>query len=221
MSADWVRFPRRAGMLPPCARRWTEDSRSGPAAGTARLGQAAAVRLGSRSGATAGLPRPSAAATHQSGYPLCRRRRVGSCGKSASQAPNQTPRLGIIVCLQSGCVHYSYRFFDETLKDPATASPLLFPETVFSAPASHVASLLGNAPLVYTLLGDPASFLQGLALGAEWLEEKRVDACLVIGAEETNWLRADALWHLDHRAIISGGAGAVCSEPRSRVLRRC
>jgi 3-oxoacyl-(acyl-carrier-protein) synthase len=118
--------------------------------------------------------------------------------------------LGIIVCLQSGCVNYSYRFFDETLKDPATASPLLFPETVFAAPASHVASLLGNAPLVYTLLGDPASFLQGLALGAEWLEEKRVAACLVIGAEETNWLRADALWHLDHRAIISGGAGAVC-----------
>ena len=120
------------------------------------------------------------------------------------------PRLGIIVCLQAGCVHYSYRFFDETLKDPTTASPLLFPETVFSAPASHIASLLGNVPLVYTLLGDPASFLQALALGVEWLEEKRIDACLVIGAEETNWLRADALWHLDHRAIISGGAGAVC-----------
>jgi hypothetical protein len=121
-----------------------------------------------------------------------------------------TQSLGIIVCLQSGCVNYSHRFFDETLKDPATASPLLFPETVFAAPASHVASLLGNAPLGYTLLGDPASFLQGLALGADWLEEKRVDACLIIGAEETNWLRADALWHLDHRAIISGGAGAVC-----------
>jgi acyl carrier protein len=107
-------------------------------------------------------------------------------------------------------VNYSYRFFDETLKDPATASPLIFPEAVFAAPASHVASLLGHAPLVYTLLGDPASFLQGLALGAEWLEEQRIDACLVIGAEETNWLLADALWHLDHRAILSGGAGAVC-----------
>jgi len=119
-------------------------------------------------------------------------------------------KLGIIVCLQAGCVNYSYRFFDETLKDPTTASPLLFPETVFAAPASHVASLLGDAPLVYTLLGDPATFLQGLALGAAWLEANRVDACLVIGAEETNWLRADALWHLDHQAVISGGAGALC-----------
>jgi 3-oxoacyl-(acyl-carrier-protein) synthase len=119
-------------------------------------------------------------------------------------------RLGVVVCLQSGCVQYSYRFFDETLKDPATASPLLFPETVFAAPASHIAALLGNTPLVYTLTGDPACFLQGMALGVQWLQERRVDACVVIGTEETNWLLADALWHFEHLAIISGGAGAVC-----------
>ncbi len=123
---------------------------------------------------------------------------------------SRTRQLGIIVCLQSGCIQYSHRFFDETLKDPATASPLLFPETVFAAPASHVAAMLDNTPLVCTLTGDPASFLQGLSLGARWLEESRADVSLVIGAEETNWLLADALWHLDHRAVISGGAGAVC-----------
>jgi 3-oxoacyl-(acyl-carrier-protein) synthase len=124
--------------------------------------------------------------------------------------PDEHRRMGVIVCLQSGCVQYSYRFFDEALRDPATASPLLFPETVFAAPASHVAALLGNTPLVYTLMGDPASFLQGLALGAAWLQEDRVDACLVIGTEEVNWLRADALWHMEHAAVISGGAGALC-----------
>jgi hypothetical protein len=119
-------------------------------------------------------------------------------------------RLGVVVCLQSGCVQYTYRFFQETLEDPATASPLVFPETVFAAPASHVATLLENTPLVYTLMGDPANFLQGVALGAHWLADNRVEASLVIGAEEINWLRADALWHLEHAAIISGGAGAVC-----------
>jgi 3-oxoacyl-(acyl-carrier-protein) synthase len=119
-------------------------------------------------------------------------------------------RLGIIACLQSGCVQYSYRFFEEVLKDPATASPLLFPETVFAAPASHIAALLGDTPLVYTLVGDPASFLQGLSLGVQWLEDNRVDACLVIGAEENCWLLADALWHFEHSAVFSSGAGAVC-----------
>ncbi len=37
-----------------------------------------------------------------------------------------------------------------------------------------------------------------------------MDACLVIGAEETNWILADALWHLDRSAVIAGGAGALC-----------
>jgi 3-oxoacyl-[acyl-carrier-protein] synthase II len=119
-------------------------------------------------------------------------------------------RLGIIVSLQSGCVQYSCRFYDETLKNPATASPLLFPETVYAAPASHVAALLGNVALAYSIVGDPSAFLQGIALAAQWLEENRVDACLVIGAEETNWILADALWHLDRPAVISAGAGALC-----------
>jgi hypothetical protein len=119
-------------------------------------------------------------------------------------------RLGVVVCLQSGCVQYSCRFYDETLKNPATASPLVFPETVYAAPASHIAALLENVVLAYSLVGDPSAFLQGVALGAGWLEENRVDACLVIGAEETNWIMADALWHLDRRAIVTAGAGALC-----------
>jgi 3-oxoacyl-[acyl-carrier-protein] synthase II len=118
--------------------------------------------------------------------------------------------LGLVVCLQSGCVQFSHRFFDEVIVDPATASPLLFPETVFAAPTSHVAALLQATPLVYTLMGDAADFLQGLALGAHWLAEGRVAACLIVAAEEPDWLLADALWHLEHAAVISAGAGAVC-----------
>jgi hypothetical protein len=119
-------------------------------------------------------------------------------------------RLGIVVCMQSGCVQYSCRFYDETLKNPATASPLVFPETVYAAPASHVAALLGNVVLAHSLVGDPSAFLQGVLLGVQWLDENRVDACLVIGAEETNWILADALWHLDRRAVVTAGAGALC-----------
>ena len=123
---------------------------------------------------------------------------------------NSKNRLGLVVCLQSGCVNYSCRFFDETLKDPATASPLVFPETVYAAPASHVAAVLEDVSLASTLVGDPAAFLQGVSLGAQWLEENRVDACLVIGAEETNWILADALWHLERSAVLTAGAGALC-----------
>jgi hypothetical protein len=128
-------------------------------------------------------------------------------------------RLGLVVCLQSGCVNYSCRFYEETLKDPATASPLLFPETVYAAPASHLAAVLGNISLANSLVGDPATFLQGVSLGAQWLGENRVDACLVIGAEETNWILADALWHLERPAILTAGAGALylCREPELSI----
>ena len=131
---------------------------------------------------------------------------------AAKLRTNRDPRfrLGLVVCLQSGCVSYSCRFFEETLKDPATASPLLFPETVYAAPASHLAAVLGNISLASSLVGDPATLLQGISLGAQWLEENRVDACLVIGAEETNWILADALWHLERSAILTAGAGALC-----------
>jgi hypothetical protein len=126
-------------------------------------------------------------------------------------------RLGLICCFQSGCVQYSCRFFEETLKDPASASPLVFPETVFAAPTSHAAALLGNVTLATSLVGDPATFLQGLALATEWLAEQRVDRCLVIGSEESHWMLADALWHFQHSAVFTAGAGAVCLAADERL----
>jgi len=95
------------------------------------------------------------------------------------------------------------------LKDAATASPLIFPETVFNAPSSHLASLLGTTAINYTLVGDPGTVLQGVALAADWLLSDRVDGCLVIGAEEMDWLTAEAVGLFAHSAQISDGAGAL------------
>lgn len=125
----------------------------------------------------------------------------------------QRGQLGLIFCLLAGCTQYSARFFHEVISDPATASPVLFPETVYNAPASHIAVLLGDAPHATTLIGDSATFLQGVALGARWLLEGSVERCVVVGAEETNWLLADALWSLNRGDVLSGGAGAVVLRP--------
>lgn len=120
-----------------------------------------------------------------------------------------TDRLGIVFCTMCGGVRYTGRFFAETLQDPATASPLLFPETVFNAPASHLAALLGARHLATSLVGDPGVFLTGLALGARWLLEQQADRCLVIGAEEADWTAAHA-WRFFTRTTLSAeGAGAL------------
>lgn len=130
-------------------------------------------------------------------------------GESASLFANGPLRLGIVQCVMSGSINYSRRFYDETLRDPATASPLVFPETVFNAPASHIAALLGTTAINYTLIGDPGTFLQGLALASNWLLNDQVDGCLVIGAEEIDWLTADAFHRFQRNLILSEGAGAV------------
>jgi hypothetical protein len=135
---------------------------------------------------------------------------LGSDGPAVAAG---TLRLGIILCVMSGCVNYSKRFYDEVLKDPGTASPLVFPETVFNAPCSHLAALLGATGVSYTMVGDPGTFVQGLALGAQWLVNGEVEACLVIGAEECDWITADAFRHFNRRFVLSEGSGAVYLRP--------
>jgi hypothetical protein len=124
-------------------------------------------------------------------------------------------RLGIIVCVMAGGVNYSRRFYEEVLRDPATASPLIFPETVFNAPASHLAAFLGTNAASYTLVGDDGTFLQGLALAAQWLEDDKMDACVVVGAEETDWIVADALKLFQRDAVHGAGAGAILLKKNS------
>ncbi|MDB6033221.1 MAG: Beta-ketoacyl synthase [Verrucomicrobiales bacterium] len=130
-------------------------------------------------------------------------------GTDAPAVAAGTLRLGIVLCVMSGCVNYSKRFYDETLKDPSTASPLVFPETVFNAPCSHLSALLGATGLSYTMVGDPGTFVQGLALAGQWLVNGEADGCLVIGAEECDWITADAFRHFQREFVLSEGSGAV------------
>ncbi len=130
-------------------------------------------------------------------------------GEDVSKLKEGALQLGVVLCATTGCVNYSTRFYHELLEDPVTASPLLFPETVFNAPASHLAALLGTTAINYTLVGDPGTFLQGIALAADWLVSGRVTGCLVVGAEEMDWLIADALYLFDRRFVFADGAGAL------------
>ncbi len=121
-------------------------------------------------------------------------------------------RLGIVTTFLNGCVNFSHRFFGEVLEDPALASPILFPETVFNAPSSHLSALLRSTEVNYTLLGDPAQFLGGLEVAARWLLGGEVDGCLVVAGEEHDWLSAEAYQLFDKDAVIAEGAGALYLE---------
>ncbi|MGO8766489.1 MAG: hypothetical protein ACLQSR_15295 [Limisphaerales bacterium] len=130
-------------------------------------------------------------------------------GGDLAQIQSGALRAGIIVATLNGCVNYSRRFYEEILANPSAASPLIFPETVFNSPASHLGAFLGSNAVSYTLVGDDGTFLQGLALAAQWLLGNKTDACVVVGAEESDWVISDALSLFQREAIHAGGAGAL------------
>lgn len=134
---------------------------------------------------------------------------IEAIGDDLSKIQSGDLRLGIIVCVLSGGINYTRRFFEEVLREPATASPLLFPETVFNSPASHLGAFFESSGINYTLVGDDGTFLQGMTLAADWFADGKTDACVVIGAEENDWVVSHALHLFKRKAIHAAGAGAI------------
>ena len=121
-------------------------------------------------------------------------------------------RIGVIFTLTNGCVNYSNRFFGEALANPAIASPILFPETVFNAPSSHLSAMIGSRSPNDTLVTDGAGFFSGMDLAAEWISRGEVDGCVVVASEEIDWLSAEALLLYSRNYLPSEGAAAVYLE---------
>src|SRR5437660_2167294 len=134
-------------------------------------------------------------------------------------------RTALIFAISNGGVIYTKRFYRDVVDAGAqSASPLLFPETVFNAPASHLAAILGITGATYTLVGDGAVGLLAIRMAEDLMANDALDYCLVVGAEEVDWLLCDAYhkWRLlrleppvepfnevARGMILSEGAGAV------------
>lgn len=130
----------------------------------------------------------------------------------AAKAAAGELRLGVVCALLNGCVNYSNRFFGEVLADPAVASPILFPETVFNAPSSHLSSLFHSTAPNDTILGDSAEIFTALEIATEWLNRGDCDGVLVVAPEELDWLSAEALGLYSRAAIPAEGAAALYLE---------
>ena len=150
--------------------------------------------------------------------------------------PEVAKRTALIFAVSNGGVIYTKRFYHDIVESGAqTASPLLFPETVFNAPASHLAAILGITGTSYTLVGDGAVGTLALKMAEDLLLDDALDYCLVVGAEEADWLLCDAYhkWRLLRSAppiepfqkpprgtILSEGAGAVLFSLEGPALPR-
>jgi 3-oxoacyl-(acyl-carrier-protein) synthase len=134
-------------------------------------------------------------------------------------------RIALIFAISNGGVIYTRRFYRDVVETGAqSASPLLFPETVFNAPTSHLAAMMDLSGATYTLVGDGAVGLLAIKMAEDLMANEALDYCLVVGTEEVDWLLCDAYrrWRLLRLAppiepfskkkrgmILSEGAGAI------------
>jgi 3-oxoacyl-(acyl-carrier-protein) synthase len=134
-------------------------------------------------------------------------------------------RIALIFAISNGGVIYTKRFYRDVIETGAqSASPLLFPETVFNAPASHLAAILGVTGTTYTVVGDGAVGLLAIKMAEDVMTDESLDYCLIVGTEEVDWLLCDAYrrWRLlrsvppiepfgkqKRGMILSEGAGAI------------
>jgi 3-oxoacyl-(acyl-carrier-protein) synthase len=184
-----------AGLPPhPRLRRASAISRFAAAAGLAALDDARSTRL-------------------RQGYGAAGNRKI------------DMKRTALVFAISNGGVIYTKRFYHDIVVSGAdAASPLLFPETVFNAPASHLAAILGITGVSYTLVGDGAVGLLAIRMAEDLMTNRELDYCLVVGAEEADWLLCDAYrrWRLLRSAppiepfhrpakgmILGEGAGAI------------
>ena len=126
--------------------------------------------------------------------------------------PETAKRTALIFAVSNGGVIYTKRFYHDIVESGAqAASPLLFPETVFNAPASHLAAILGITGASYTLVGDGAVGILALKMAEDLMLSDTLDYCLVVAAEEADWLLCDAYrkWRLLGSTLLSEGAGAI------------
>jgi 3-oxoacyl-(acyl-carrier-protein) synthase len=146
---------------------------------------------------------------------------------------NLAERTALVFGVANGGVVYTKRFYSDIVNTGAeAASPLLFPETVFNAAASHLAAIMGLSGTTYTVVGDGTVGLSALKFGEDLMASGSLDFCLVVAAEEADWLLCDAYhkWRLLRSAppvelfaqkpkgtILSEGAGAVLLARNGRI----
>jgi hypothetical protein len=135
--------------------------------------------------------------------------------------PADRAETGLIAAYSAGCLVYSCRFFEGIVKQgQRTASPALFPETVFNSPVSHVASVLGLNGAAYALVGDETAWIAALTTASVWLKQGRVRQVLVLGAEEFDPLVLDAYRSARWLRRQNSATGFLASEGAAGILVR-
>ena len=126
----------------------------------------------------------------------------------AGAGPLPPGRSALVFAASDGSLIYTRKFYEEVVKS-GSGSPLLFPETVYNAPASHLAAVLGVDGSVLTMVGDETAGLDAFATALDLIRSGDADQCLVVASQEVDWIACDGYrrW-----GLASSGDAPVLSE---------
>lgn len=110
---------------------------------------------------------------------------------SAGLTPDEQSQLTVLFATSDGGVNYTRRFFSELEgRGPGAGSPLLFPETVYNAPASHIAAYFQSDREATAMVGDAAVALSAISAGRELLSSGHANHVLIVAANECDAISA-------------------------------
>jgi 3-oxoacyl-(acyl-carrier-protein) synthase len=136
-----------------------------------------------------------------------------------TMTPETAARTAIVFAISSGGVIYTRKFYEQIVKQGANAaSPLLFPETVYNAPASHLAAQLGIDGASYTLVNDSTVGLTALKFAEQLLAGDDLDRVVVVGSEECDWILCEAYRDWRFARGPGGKRGALLAEGAAAVV---
>ncbi len=146
---------------------------------------------------------------------------------SARLEPDALKRTALVFASSDGGVVYTRKFFAEIVeRGEGAGSPLLFPETVYNAPASHIAARLGLECEVLTLVGDAAAGLSAVQTACELIAAGEAESCVIAAAQELDWITCEAYrrWGLiqdgsNSACIFSEGAAAIVLTGKPNACR--
>lgn len=133
--------------------------------------------------------------------------------------PDFTPeRTALVMAACDGGVGHTRKFYSGVLAaGPGAGSPLLFPETVYNAPTSHIAAALGLTGECLTIVSDATGALAALDAAEAMLASGEYDQCLIVAAEEVEWVTLEGYGAWGWVAS-EGRPGAVFAEGAAAVL---
>lgn len=144
---------------------------------------------------------------------------AAACDAVAGCDPALLAGLPVIFATTDGGVCHTTRFFAPIeASGCGNGSPILFPETVYNAPASHIAARLGSHAEATTMVGDSSAGLAAVCAACDLISAGTAPAVLVVAANECDPLACLAY---SRRGICADSAASplpILTEGAAAVL---